>query len=230
MTPFDDLEQFRALAQRLPEIVFDAGGVVHPRIGLFAATREQADIAPAAGLLADLPFDGDFTAAVRRADADLRLYELDLDHPAIALDPVDAARAAAYGMTAIEPGPDLFALAALTCADDMLADVERQLCAGDPLLVLARLGGRDTAALFGAIIAARMAGLPVIIDGPQAMAAVLVLRGLAPAAVSHCAVPQGSTVEVRARAAGLASVRCSDARPLHALASAIRDCNPLAVR
>jgi nicotinate-nucleotide--dimethylbenzimidazole phosphoribosyltransferase len=58
--------------------------------------------------------------------------------------------------------------------------------AGDPLAILASLGGRDLAALAGAILAARHAKAPVVLDGFAAAAAAFVLHAIAPGAVDHC--------------------------------------------
>lgn len=57
---------------------------------------------------------------------------------------------------------------------------------GDPLEVLRRLGGREIAAMAGAILAARHAQVPVLIDGYVATAAAAVLHAMAPAALDHC--------------------------------------------
>ena len=56
----------------------------------------------------------------------------------------------------------------------------------DPLEVLRRLGGREIAAMAGAILAARMDHVPVIVDGFVATAAAAVLFALDPAALDHC--------------------------------------------
>jgi nicotinate-nucleotide--dimethylbenzimidazole phosphoribosyltransferase len=56
----------------------------------------------------------------------------------------------------------------------------------DPLEVLRRLGGRDVAAIAGAILAARLQRIPVVLDGYVATAAAAVLHGLDPAALDHC--------------------------------------------
>ncbi len=56
----------------------------------------------------------------------------------------------------------------------------------DPLKVLMRLGGRELAAIVGAIIAARHAHIPVIVDGYVVTAAAAVLHALDPASVDHC--------------------------------------------
>lgn len=57
---------------------------------------------------------------------------------------------------------------------------------GDPLELLRRLGGREIAALVGAILAARMQRVPVLLDGFVTTAAVLPLARLNPALLDHC--------------------------------------------
>lgn len=56
----------------------------------------------------------------------------------------------------------------------------------DPLEVLRRVGGREFAAIAGAILAARYQNIPVLLDGPVSVAAAAVLRALAPATIAHC--------------------------------------------
>jgi nicotinate-nucleotide--dimethylbenzimidazole phosphoribosyltransferase len=56
----------------------------------------------------------------------------------------------------------------------------------DPLEVLRRLGGREIAAMAGAILAARIEKVPVILDGYVATAAAAILHALRPGAVAHC--------------------------------------------
>lgn len=56
----------------------------------------------------------------------------------------------------------------------------------DPLEVLRRLGGREFAAMAGAILAARTQRIPVIIDGFVATAAAAVLYAADPTALDHC--------------------------------------------
>ena len=56
----------------------------------------------------------------------------------------------------------------------------------DPLEVLRRLGGREVAAMAGAILAARIERVPVILDGYVVCAAAAVLHAMDPAALDHC--------------------------------------------
>ena len=56
----------------------------------------------------------------------------------------------------------------------------------DPLEILRRLGGREIAAMLGAILAGRMERVPVIVDGFVATAAAAILFALRPDAIDHC--------------------------------------------
>jgi nicotinate-nucleotide--dimethylbenzimidazole phosphoribosyltransferase len=58
----------------------------------------------------------------------------------------------------------------------------------DPLEILRRLGGREIAAMAGAILAARMEKIPVIIDGYVATSAAAILHAMNPHALDHCLV------------------------------------------
>lgn len=56
----------------------------------------------------------------------------------------------------------------------------------DPLEVLRRLGGREIAAIAGAILAARLRRIPVVLDGYVVTAAAAVLHALDAQALDHC--------------------------------------------
>lgn len=57
---------------------------------------------------------------------------------------------------------------------------------GDPLEALRRVGGRELAALFGAVMMARLKSVPVLLDGFVVGAAAAVLARLNPAGLEHC--------------------------------------------
>jgi nicotinate-nucleotide--dimethylbenzimidazole phosphoribosyltransferase len=169
------------------------------------------------------------------ADAELRVYEMDLDQPTAdftteaAMSEEDCAKALAYGMMAVEPGLDLICLgemgianttsaAALCCGlfggsasewvgpgtgviGEALARKIAAVDAGmalhrpqfsDPFEVMRRVGGRELAAIAGAVIAARMAHLPVLLDGFASTAAAAVLFAAEPHALDHCLVAHSS--------------------------------------
>jgi nicotinate-nucleotide--dimethylbenzimidazole phosphoribosyltransferase len=168
-------------------------------------------------------------------DADLRVYEMDLEHPTAdftqgpAMDEERCARAMAYGMMAVEPALDVMCLgemgianttaASAIClalfggaADDWTGpgtgvegaalDNKRRVVAqgvaanaallGDPLQVLRALGGEELAAIAGAILAARLARTPVLLDGFACTAAAAVLHALDHHALDHCLVAHRS--------------------------------------
>ena len=79
----------------------------------------------------------------------------------------------------------------------------------DPLEVLRRLGGREIAAMAGAVLAARVQRVPVIVDGFVASAAVAVLRAVSPDAIDHCLF-----AHVSAEPAHRAALEKMNARPL----------------
>ncbi|MEX0409245.1 nicotinate-nucleotide--dimethylbenzimidazole phosphoribosyltransferase [Aquibium sp. LZ166] len=56
----------------------------------------------------------------------------------------------------------------------------------DPFEALRRLGGRESAAIVGAILAARAQKIPVILDGLTATAAAAALHAANPRSVDHC--------------------------------------------
>jgi nicotinate-nucleotide--dimethylbenzimidazole phosphoribosyltransferase len=58
----------------------------------------------------------------------------------------------------------------------------------DPLEVLRRVGGREFAAIAGAILAARYQNIPVLLDGVVSVASAAILQVLSPASIAHCRV------------------------------------------
>jgi nicotinate-nucleotide--dimethylbenzimidazole phosphoribosyltransferase len=56
----------------------------------------------------------------------------------------------------------------------------------DPLHILAAFGGREIAAMAGAILAARLQKVPVVLDGYVVTAAAAVLHAMEPDSISHC--------------------------------------------
>jgi nicotinate-nucleotide--dimethylbenzimidazole phosphoribosyltransferase len=170
-------------------------------------------------------------------DADLRIYELDLDHPTddftkgSAMSEARAANAMAYGMMAAEPGIDVLCLgemgiantttaATLSAAlfggtgadwagpgtgvqgkalahkiaviDEALAHHRALITQRDPLALLAAVGGEELAAIAGAVLAARMGRIPVLLDGYACTAAAAVLHAIDRHALDHCLVAHRS--------------------------------------
>ncbi|SMH45388.1 nicotinate-nucleotide--dimethylbenzimidazole phosphoribosyltransferase [Azospirillum agricola] len=214
-----------------------------PRVAVFAGNHGVAargvsayPAAVTAQMVANFQNGG---AAVNQlcetADADLRVYELDLDNPTAdftqgpAMGEEECCRTMAYGMMAVEMGVQILALgemgignstsAAALClalfggeaadwtgrgtgVDDeglarKVAAVEAGLAANpqakeDPLEALRRLGGYELAAIAGAILAARVARVPVLLDGFACTAAAAVLFKADRRALDHCVVAHRS--------------------------------------
>lgn len=105
-------------------------------------------------------------------------------------DAVSAAAifAALYGGAGedwIAPGSDATLRARQIAAVDGALALHRSHFA-DPLEIMRRLGGRETCAIAGAIMAARMERVPVILDGVGVTAAAAILHAMNPSAVDHC--------------------------------------------
>ncbi|MEQ8602237.1 MAG: nicotinate-nucleotide--dimethylbenzimidazole phosphoribosyltransferase [Marivibrio sp.] len=217
--------------------------VDRPRVAVFAANHGVAargvSAYPAdvtAQMVANFQRGG---AAVNQLcavhDAELRVYEMALDHPTLdftlepAMGEADVATALAYGMMAVEEGVDLLCLgemgignstsaAALSCAlfggaaadwtgpgtgvqgDALTAKIKvveagvalHAQAAADPFDLLRRLGGLELAAIAGAVIAARMGRVPVILDGFACTAAAAILQAIDETALDHCLIAHRS--------------------------------------
>jgi nicotinate-nucleotide--dimethylbenzimidazole phosphoribosyltransferase len=174
-----------------------------PRAATFLGRWEHGADAEATAALDALRMGRARVSALCRAyDAELRVYEMALDETAGGAAPggltqKQCAAAMAYGMTAVEEGLDLIclaasgpgvALAAAALSHALFADTGPG--DGAPLAALARHGGHALAALAGTVIAARVARVPVILDGFGALAAAAALHRLNGSALDHCVLAQ----------------------------------------
>jgi nicotinate-nucleotide--dimethylbenzimidazole phosphoribosyltransferase len=131
------------------------------------------------------------------------------------MDEADCAATMAYGMEATAGGADLLVLRACAAGHEASVAAMAALLLGlrgtatmmplqallaraeaasparhksAPLEILRRAGGRENAALAGAILAARLQHVPVILDGAGAVAAAVLLERLRPGAAAHCVI------------------------------------------
>jgi nicotinate-nucleotide--dimethylbenzimidazole phosphoribosyltransferase len=87
------------------------------------------------------------------------------------------------------PGTGVAGAALATKRDIVAAAVARHRGeASDPFDLLRRLGGLEFAAIAGAVLAARMGRVPVVLDGFAATAAAAALYAADPRALDHCIV------------------------------------------
>ncbi len=110
---------------------------------------------------------------------------------------VAAAQArASFGGTAwdwVGPGTGADADKIAIKAQVIEAGMERHAAAlGDPLATLTAFGGREQAAICGAVLAARAARIPVMLDGFICTAAAAMLAPLGIGALDHCMVGHAS--------------------------------------
>lgn len=182
----------------------DAGiAATRAELDAFAAGAAPINAACAAGALGFKAFD-----------LALDLPTGDIAHEP-AMDERGCVATMAFGMEAIAGGADILALGTAGLGGDlaasaMLAALYRDaparwsapdLPAGparavteavlrclsrDPLGILADLGGRDIAAVAGAILAARHQRVPVLLDGFAATAAAAIVHAMHVGALDHC--------------------------------------------
>lgn len=111
---------------------------------------------------------------------------------------------ALYGGEAIDwvgPGTGVEGPALKNKCDVVALAVERykQASEGDALSILSALGGREIAAMVGAIIAARHQHIPVIVDGFVATSAAAILHALDDRSVDHCLFSHASAEPAHTR-------------------------------
>ncbi len=139
----------------------------------------------------------------------------------------DCAATIGFGMEAVDGGMDLLILSDLGGGGDLataallvaahkggvsdwmsrLSDAEQDLVekavarAGsqdDPLAALAEFGGRDLSALVGAIMAARIQSIPVLLDGSVALVASIIVEEMVEGGSDHCRLAgEGGAVSPR---------------------------------
>jgi nicotinate-nucleotide--dimethylbenzimidazole phosphoribosyltransferase len=194
----------------------------YPRILLFAGSHGTA---PLAATEAEITALTDTTHPLARAcralDAELAVHELALTEPVVTFDPQDCAQAIAYSMMMVDQTVDIIGVAAFGAGvgaaaqrlQTALVHVEE---AQDPLPLLLSHGGRETAAVLGLILAARLARVPVVLGGNAAGAALALAQTLGPDVTAHCLFesdqrPHSSGSSVDATGGGLAAAQGVDA-------------------
>ncbi|HEX4182938.1 MAG TPA: nicotinate-nucleotide--dimethylbenzimidazole phosphoribosyltransferase [Caulobacteraceae bacterium] len=152
--------------------------------------------------------------AAQHLGAGLDVFDLAVDRQlgdwraAAAMSERECAATMAFGMEALAKQPDLLVLGALgpeaersaaalaaglsgeAPAGELAAAVARarREAGDDPLQLLRQLGGRESAAICGAIVAAASQRTPVLLDDVPALAAAEVLHAVEPGAIAHCRI------------------------------------------
>jgi nicotinate-nucleotide--dimethylbenzimidazole phosphoribosyltransferase len=186
--------------------------ILRPILSLYAGAHAGGDVADARARLETIASGAaPVSRAVRHLGAGLDVFDLALERPVAdaalkaAMSERECAATMAFGMEALAKQPDLLILSGFGPGADQAAHdlaaalageaegrpaVQRALAeaGGDPLQLLRQLGGRETAALAGAILAARIQKVPVLLDGAPALAAALALNAIGAEAVAHCRI------------------------------------------
>jgi nicotinate-nucleotide--dimethylbenzimidazole phosphoribosyltransferase len=131
-------------------------------------------------------------------DIGLKAFDLAIDYPpknafeGDVFQENECAATIAYGMEAIAGEPDLVVLSSVSEGGEKIAKgiIDALPTHNNPLELLRQKGGRDIAALLGAIIAARMQHVPLILDGLEAKAAYELLKKIDANVVDHCLFPK----------------------------------------
>lgn len=166
------------------------------------------------------------------------------------LDEKQAAATVAFGMEAIAGGADILAVGALATAAGATAASVIMALAPDtathieaefsddyalisrissgceetkPLEILGVIGGREIAAIIGAIISARTEHITVVLDDLSALAAAFILHQENPKLISHCrlAICQTELMSAILQKMGLKSVLVCDSPKLNGANAAL---------
>ncbi|PCI83964.1 MAG: hypothetical protein COB24_14915 [Hyphomicrobiales bacterium] len=166
------------------------------------------------------------------------------------LDEKNAAATVAFGMEAIAGGADILAVGALATAAEQVAAsvalaimpetaqiIEAEMAddfalisriaincqENKPLEILAAIGGREIAAIIGAIISARTAHVAVILDDLPSLVAALILHQENPNLTSHCrlAICQSDLANALLQKMHMQSVFAADAPKLNGANAAL---------
>lgn len=187
--------------------------IAKPLFALYVATYAEpgrlSGDAPsrARALIARLADGGGAISALARSlGAGVEAFDLALDRPVphprdgAPLSLREAAATLAFGMEALAKGPDILVLTdgverSAEVAADAAAVLEQD--DGDALDRLADLGGREISALAGAILAARVQKVPVVLESAAALTAAALLSRGRQGALDHCVAAGPSPLQAR---------------------------------
>lgn len=139
--------------------------------------------------------EGLLPALAKSLGAGVEAFDLAVDRPVgdpargSTMSARECAATVAFGMEATAKRPDLLILGDAAPGSERAAGAVFEGLwdqRGDPFEILTHCGGRETAALVGAIVAARMQSIPVVLVGPAALAAAAVVKAANPAGLDHC--------------------------------------------
>lgn len=157
----------------------------HPRIALFVSGHDETAIARTVNAL--YRTDGDLTSLAGTANADLQIYEMKQSAGG-AFSEAEATQALAYGMMSVQNGVDFLSIA-LPVPESAAAAITIKSAiknGNDPLTALMQAARADICAAVGAAIAARLARIPVLLDGSAAAIVIDIIDAIKPLQALHC--------------------------------------------
>jgi nicotinate-nucleotide--dimethylbenzimidazole phosphoribosyltransferase len=190
----------RGWARERLEAIAAGGATVSRLAGVQGAGLEAFDLAidrPSPDLVSKASMSEKEAAATMAFGMEALAKQPDLLIPGvIAAEPARTAAAVCLALFGGEASdwsddPEPVAAAVARARDDGMGD--------DPLEVLRQLGGRETAAVAGAILAARVQKTPVLLDGYAACAAAAIIQAVEPTGVDHCLAAHVSPVRGHAK-------------------------------
>lgn len=167
--------------------------LTYPRVVLFAGSHAGFDVAPTQAEVQALATEGHPVHRLCAAiDTDFSVHELALEEPVDACGVEDCAQAMAYGMMMVDEVIDVIGVAAFGAGTaESAARLTAAAGTEDPLVLLQQHGGREIAAAFGVILAARLAQVPVVTGGAGALAALELVKALRADLIGHCLIAGG---------------------------------------
>lgn len=170
--------------------------IQHPRVALYASSYGKDDALVHEKLQKLAQQQDPLTQLCALLNADLRVYELDLESAVTAqgLTEAEACHALSYGLMAVEEHVDGLVIGSLSNGADVVlqkwCDILQSETEKDVFSALREAGGgTDIFAMLGAVCAARMAKIPVFMAARQvALWRVVLARLLPDDMLSHCVV------------------------------------------
>ena len=139
--------------------------------------------------------EGLLPALAKSLGAGVEAFDLAVDRPVgdpalgSTMSTRECAATIAFGMEATAKRPDFLILGDAAPGSERAAGAVFEGLwdkRGEAFEILTHSGGRETAALVGAIVASRMQRIPVLLVGPAALAAGAVVKAADPTGLDHC--------------------------------------------
>lgn len=187
-----------------------------PTIALYASSKDEPNsIETTKNIVENLQTGGVFVNSLCQVfNIMLRIYDLALDYPTMdiskyeSMDERACAATMAFGLEAIASDIDLLGLSSINLGEPCINEkaianilfknsyenevkhVIKLQQSDDSFEIIQKLGTRELAAITGAILAARMEKIPIVLEGSTALLAAALLKYVNSASIEHCLIGQ----------------------------------------